>query len=476
MVASAAEAATLQTWQYDRTQNQLEFTTDAGVQPTAQLVPNPTRLVIDLPGIRLGRSRTQQLVGGAIRSIRVGQFDPQTARIVIEMAPGYTLDPNQIKFRGITSQRWTVQLPPAQPLADPVPAPPTNAPSTAQTPTPSEPSSINTRPWKTSPPEPATSIATIESIQLDSTGTQVLVKSSQTVTYTAGWDRATTAYRILVYSAQLAGNIQAPPIPRGSSILQLRYEQQDARTVAIYVYPAAGVQIRGVQQPSQQLLALSLRDTRSGATAGNTPLPVPTPTVPTTPPVTTNPPRPNNGRPLVVVDPGHGGPDPGAVGIGGIYEKEIVLDISLKLAAALERQGIQVIMTRQADIDLDLEPRVQIAQRANATIFVSIHANAISLSRPDVNGLETYYYESGKALAQAIHQQVLQDTGVPDRRVRQARFYVLRQTSMPSVLVETGFITGQTDVVRLSNPAFRTQMAEAIARGILQYLNRSVRY
>jgi N-acetylmuramoyl-L-alanine amidase len=173
-----------------------------------------------------------------------------------------------------------------------------------------------------------------------------------------------------------------------------------------------------------------------------------------------------------VIDPGHGGPDPGAIGVGGLQEKGVVLDISQKVATILEQQGVQVVMTRSDDRDLDLEPRVQLAQRVNATAFVSIHANAISLSRPDVNGLETYYYQSGLDLARSIHQSVLEGTGVPDRGVRSSRFYVLRRTSMPSVLVEVGFVTGRSDAARLADPNFRNQMAGAIARGILRYLGR----
>jgi N-acetylmuramoyl-L-alanine amidase len=143
------------------------------------------------------------------------------------------------------------------------------------------------------------------------------------------------------------------------------------------------------------------------------------------------------------------------------------------LASILQQQGIQTVMTRQDDRDLDLEPRVDMAEQANATIFVSIHANAISMSRPDVNGIETYYHQTGEELARTIHQSVLQSTGARDRGVRTARFYVLRNTSMPSVLVEVGFVTGQEDAYRLANPGYRSQMADAIARGILQYLQRT---
>jgi N-acetylmuramoyl-L-alanine amidase len=196
-------------------------------------------------------------------------------------------------------------------------------------------------------------------------------------------------------------------------------------------------------------------------------IPVPPPSRPIgSPPL----PRIPAGRQVVVIDPGHGGPDPGAVGIGNIYEKEIVLDVARQVAANLEQQGIAVVMTRQADVDLDLQPRVDIAEQVNATVFVSIHANAISMSRPDINGLETYYFDSGISLAQSIHQGVLETTGTRDRGVRKARFFVLRQTSMPSVLVETGFVTGSEDVANFNNPTYRSRLAQGIALGIARYL------
>ena len=177
-----------------------------------------------------------------------------------------------------------------------------------------------------------------------------------------------------------------------------------------------------------------------------------------------------DGRTVVVVDPGHGGGDPGAVGIGGIHEADIVLDVAQQVASLLEKQGVQAVLTRQDDREVELEPRVDLADRLNADLFVSIHANSIDLSRPDVNGLETYYYDSGGALAASIHNSLVNATGMPDRGIRQARFYVLTETSMPAVLVEIGFVTGRDDAARLNSSTSRSQIAAAIVQGILRYL------
>lgn len=207
---------------------------------------------------------------------------------------------------------------------------------------------------------------------------------------------------------------------------------------------------------------------------GGSTLPQPTPDSPvkTTP---SSPPLPvKAGARIVVIDPGHGGGDPGAVGIKGLQEKELVLSVSTQVAEQLRRKGINAILTRTGDQEIDLAPRVAKAEGVKANVFVSIHANSISLNRPDINGLETYYYASaeGYRLARAIHSQILSNGNVKDRGIRQARFYVIRHTSMPAVLVEVGFVTGAQDAARLSSPTQRTQMAEAIAQGILNYLQR----
>lgn len=338
---SIAEAANLQFWQFDQRNNRLELRADDGVQPRAQLIFNPTRLVIDLPGTRLGRPKQLEQFRGNITALRVAQFDRDTTRLVLELAPGYTINPQQVRFRYTTARNWTIELP--QPEYN-----------------------------------------------------QALASSSET----------------------------------------------DSQTLEVPQAP--------VITPPRSLFPIS-------------PTPRPNPINPTLP----------AGKPIIVIDPGHGGPDPGAVGIGGLRETDIVLDIGRQVAALLERQGMGVILTRNAEYDLGLEPRVQMANRANATVFVSIHANAISMSRPDISGLETYYFTSGKQLADVIHQTILEDVGVRDRRVRQARFYVLRYSQMPSVLVETGFVTGAEDAARLNNPEYRSRMAAAIARGIMRYLGRS---
>jgi N-acetylmuramoyl-L-alanine amidase len=574
---SPARADRLQSWRFDASQNRLDFITDEGVQPRAQLVPNPDRLVIDLPGINFGRPATSESFNGAIRSMRVAQFERGTTRIVLELAPGYSIDPSRIQFRGATAQQWSVQLPQPQfTSANPQPGPtvPPIVPPTVPPVTPpvgsakalltslqpttdglfirvsgSQPeirslrtpsrqqmifdlygatispnlsprelevnrngiSRVQVAQYQSSPPvvritlstatnspnwqananrpgeivllpqtganppsgTAPTGPATIQSVNLQ--GNQLLIRANQPITYTTGWDRATGQYRIGIPSAQLEPGLRAPQPPAGGPLLRIQLRQEEGNTVGVLMTPAAGVQIGSALQPDRQQIVLPFQrglfpsiPPGNPGNPGNPGTPIPIPPRPLPGPGTPLP-RPI-GRQVVVLDPGHGGPDPGAVGIGNIYEKDIVLDVSRQVSALLEQQGVQVVMTRNADIDLDLEPRVQIAQRANANIFVSIHANAISMSRPDINGLETFYYDSGLELAQTVHASILQATGARDRRVRQARFYVIRRTTMPAILVELGFVTGAEDAPKLATPGYRRQLAEGLARGILQYL------
>ena len=179
---------------------------------------------------------------------------------------------------------------------------------------------------------------------------------------------------------------------------------------------------------------------------------------------------------LVVIDPGHGGPDPGAIGIGGLRETDVVLEVSKIVRDLLSEKGVNVKLTRKNEIDLDLPPRVAFANNTNADIFVSIHANASRGKRRDINGLETFYFRGykGKLLAKRIQKQILRvSPGSPDRGVKQGRFYVIKNTRMPAVLVEIGFITGRLDSRRLEKAPHRKRIAYAIAKGILEYLSKA---
>ena len=177
----------------------------------------------------------------------------------------------------------------------------------------------------------------------------------------------------------------------------------------------------------------------------------------------------------IVIDPGHGGPDSGAIGVDGLRETDVVLDVSKDVTKILLEKGVKVKLTRNNEVNLDLSPRVEFANRTRADIFVSIHANASRGKKRNINGIETFYYAGwkGKLLAEKIQKEVLRvSPGSPDRGVRKGRYFVIKRTNMPAVLVEIGFVTGRLDARRLEKKIHRRRVAYAIAKGILEYLKR----
>jgi N-acetylmuramoyl-L-alanine amidase len=173
--------------------------------------------------------------------------------------------------------------------------------------------------------------------------------------------------------------------------------------------------------------------------------------------------------PAVVIDPGHGGPDSGAIGPTGVREADVTLEIGHMVQQALERQHVRVVLTRTTNTMVGLEERPDIARREGAIVFVSIHANASQSSSK--RGTETYYGTPESAsLASAIQSEVVQALGEPDRGVRAADFYVIVNSPMPAVLIETAFISNPGEERLLRNPVMQRRIADAIARAIVRYL------
>ncbi|HEY3314927.1 MAG TPA: N-acetylmuramoyl-L-alanine amidase [Bacillota bacterium] len=173
---------------------------------------------------------------------------------------------------------------------------------------------------------------------------------------------------------------------------------------------------------------------------------------------------------LVVVDPGHGGPDPGARGPKGTLEKDIDLAISLYLRDSLEAAGARVMILRTADVDVGLYDRPAMANAAGADLFVSVHNNANPYAL--LSGTETYYTDTNplnRYLADKVHAAVVTSLGTIDRGVRTEPFVVIRETKAPSVLVEGLYLSNPTDEKRLKDPNFQRSLAQAIAKGLTAF-------
>ncbi len=179
---------------------------------------------------------------------------------------------------------------------------------------------------------------------------------------------------------------------------------------------------------------------------------------------------------VIVVDPGHGGSNPGAVSSGS-RESDNNLAVSLKLRDRLRQAGAKVVMTRESDrtvaqagssLGQELQARVDIAEQNNADMFVSIHSN--SNPDPSIAGAMTFF-PSGKSskLALEVQSGIIRETASVDKGTQPATFYVLRNTTMPSILVEMGFVTNAAEAAKLQNDAYRNRIAQGVFTGIVKY-------
>jgi N-acetylmuramoyl-L-alanine amidase len=186
----------------------------------------------------------------------------------------------------------------------------------------------------------------------------------------------------------------------------------------------------------------------------------------------------------VVVDPGHGGVDPGAIGPGGTKEKDITLAISLRLRELLIQAGASVAMTRETDVDLgtpgkplgvrkreDLDRRIALAREHQAEIYLGIQANAFG-SR--WSGAQTFYdpgSAEGRLLAEAVQAELVRILGNTNRRARPLDLYLLRNLSVPAaVIVEVGFLSNPQEERLLNDPYYQQKVAVAICSGVVRYL------
>lgn len=174
----------------------------------------------------------------------------------------------------------------------------------------------------------------------------------------------------------------------------------------------------------------------------------------------------------ICIDAGHGGKDPGAVGRSGLNEKDVNMQVALKVADLL-MDRYTVVMTRTDDQYVSLGKRCDIANQSKSRLFVSIHCNAAE--NHEANGIETFHYYTstrGKLFANAIQRGLIALTDRRDRGVKAAGFQVLRDTSMPATLVELGFITNTEEEQLLQKEEFQNACAKAIVKGIDDFFDR----
>lgn len=203
--------------------------------------------------------------------------------------------------------------------------------------------------------------------------------------------------------------------------------------------------------------------------------------------IVTNDSEKNENKKIVVIDPGHGGFDPGKVGVNDVLEKDINLSISQKLKEKLEAEGIEVLMTRSEDCGLysstdsnkkrtDMQKRVEIINTSNAAIAVSIHQN--SFSQESSKGAQVFYHvssEKGKVLGETLQEVIKSEIADGNHRVAKSNdsYYMLRKTQCPLVIVECGFLSNYEEAKLLTEDEYQDKMATAILDGIKKYLEEN---
>jgi len=477
------------------------------VQYEAARVPDPDRIFFDLHGARLSPELIGKSVNvtddGFLKRIRVAQFSNDVTRVVLDVSDvsDYSafLLPNPYRLI-IDIHGRKPGTPNTAQLAQASPASPAPQPAMSQNPPPRNPtaeagpaasnakappaSSAGTAPNRTSPLLPtasrqsATVVATnTRSSSADAAATQDIASLGQQPDRIRATNHPTTA----PIAASVAGTTPAsqpdlaqPQPPGNSKHAKLKANSVTADAPADNIHEADPT----AAGDRSMVRALGLKIGR------------------------------------IVVDAGHGGHDSGTLGPGGIQEKDVVLDVSLRLGKLLkQRLGADVIFTRSDDTFIPLETRTAIANKAQADLFVSVHAN--SSPDPSARGVETYYLnftsspESLELAArenavsqQSIHQlsdlvkkialhdkidesrefasdveKYLYDgldqgnPGLKDRGVKQAPFVVLIGANMPSILAEISFLTNPDDARQLRDPNYRQRIAESLYRGVARYVS-----
>lgn len=172
---------------------------------------------------------------------------------------------------------------------------------------------------------------------------------------------------------------------------------------------------------------------------------------------------------VIALDPGHGGKDPGAIGKAGYREKDVTLAVTYYLRQMLLDNGLAVLMARSDDSEILLQPRVDIANNNGADLFVSIHCN--SMEGNTVRGIETYYRTpQSTTFAQTVHKSMIENLGALDRGTRVRNFFVIRKTTMPSVLLEIGYLSNPGEEQLLATVSYQKKVAASIYKGIKEYL------
>ena len=498
-LASAARIVAVRVWPaQDYTRITIE--SDAALVAHTQLVEDPPRLAVDIEGIDLVPA-LKELVGRVksddpnIAGLRVAQHKPNLVRLVVDMKKSispqvFTLPPVAAYQHRLVFDLYPTQA--TDPLAELIAQRMADEGARAATLPPAEP---------TTPGQPAPHTATGIATTADADPLDALI-----------------ALHTQRPDASATGNRPATPNPTGNATTSVANNSINQSDKALFDSKMQGPTLsQGPDRPSGAALRSGSTHTVASAPTVNAPVAAPPPA---TPPKAVTAASPTDRLIIVALDPGHGGEDPGAIGPNGTQEKDVVLQIAHRLrerinATQVNGSPMRAYMTRDADFFVPLQTRVDKARRVQADLLISIHADAFPSPNPQggsVFALSTRGASSAtarwmankenaadvvgglnvKAADATVHRALLdmsttaqindslklgsamlREMGRMGKlhkpQVEQAGFAVLRAPDIPSVLVETAFISNPDEEARLNDPAYQSQLANALMKGIERY-------
>lgn len=423
------------------TSTSIELVSTLPMAPKTMVLDSPERYVVDLHGARLPEGKPPHTEDG----VRVGQYSPNVVRIVFDRAvPGKVAGPSPKPGRFVS-----VQLPWA--VAGSTPEVDTENPSTLA----SEPPDPASTPGGTTPTEtPAAPKGAL------------LGRPTIETPNPSEW----------LIRIPTEGSLLAPPSGRYEDPTRITILLTGARVPDQWTLPENGFVLSSVieaTQPGMLRISMELSQPMGfmlGATPGREVR------------LRFLKPKSADGKlagKTIVVDAGHGGTDSGArAPDGSMQEKNLTLSISRLVADALAKEGAAVILTRSDDTRVPLKERSDIANRSRADLFVSIHINSNRVANSR-SGVTTYYHRNepmGVLLAECLRRELAKVSGLPDlgtasdTRVYASGFAVLRNSTMPAVLLELGFINHAGDRKRISTKDFQNKVSEAVSKGLKVYL------
>lgn len=459
--AEAAGTAQVRLFGYDEAQGLVVLYANGPLSPRAFHLSSPERWVVDIPNARYSDATTTLggIPGTPVRRIRAAQFKGGVLRIVFDL-DRHVAFPHELTHPGPGNYRLAFRVGAAKPSsATPLP------PVVRATPT---------RPPVVMRPTPQATRAPVAFARPSQREADPLPAGLSLHRVGGGWQLTITTQSAFSYAVsprnrgdRLQFDLQGAggDLPKDSLyvdnglIARVRIVPLNQKNFRVIVEFDQPIKYALRQEASRRTLVLSL--------GGASETPPPQPQTAET--------RRSSDERRVTIDAGHGGIDPGTIGGHGTLEKDVTLQMALRLRKLMQDSGMDVEMTRTKDMQILLRPRVEVGDAFDSDVFISIHANHVG--DPSIAGIETYYFTPRSLpLARSVHRKLVAQLRRPDRGIRRNNFVVVKYNKMPAVLVEVGYLSNPTEERLLNTAQYQQRAAEAILAGVQEYFrNRSLR-